>query len=464
MLLSFPFLLELRFGSQGASRARVERLLALESCRCHRKSCYQKLASSKATLLQYLQQLWSLPKHIQDEYIKQVAGNRKGKEWFLLGKRMASKCVVAMIGFGNARMARIGKSQVDRRYKVWGLATLRQNSIHVIGISCVFIFVCLSMFVFLLACLLVCCFLSVSAKTPSFALVPEAFKKPAVKTRLINQFLLDVYSKAGGMLPDRPFGSTYLNLKLLKASCQEFCTSRFQRGGRPRKMQPEKLTVVMGSVHSEVGEAGVFRLTLFPCCCFLEAVKPAGDASSSEGEDTADLVSPKETLESDMELKMHLLGMNGYFSWPRPEVMNFFFESIGDQIQPRACETNFASAISSLPTRWLAPGTLRMLYHQMGQTDSISLLSSNGNGSKLYLLLWSFLKAGFTPRYNHFHRVYRRYWGNVLKFLAVSQHGACDVCVDLKDSFKLCRVTSLQPLTCFNMCPEVSTVSTFLCS
>lgn len=262
VLLSFPFLLELRFGSQGASRARVERLLALESCRCHRKSCYQKLASSKATLLQYLQQLWSLPKHIQDEYIKQVAGNRKGKEWFLLGKRMASKCVVAMIGFGNARMARIGKSQVDRRYKVWGLATLRQNSIHVIGISCVFIFVCLSMFVFLLACLLVCCFLSVSAKTPSFALVPEAFKKPAVKTRLINQFLLDVYSKAGGMLPDRPFGSTYLNLKLLKASCQEFCTSRFQRGGRPRKMQPEKLTVVMGSVHSEVGEAGVFRLTV----------------------------------------------------------------------------------------------------------------------------------------------------------------------------------------------------------
>ena len=35
------------------------------------------------------------------------------------------------------------------------------------------------------------------------------------------------------------------------------------------------------------------------------------------------------------------------------------------------------------------------------------------------------------------------------------------MCVDLKDSFKLCRVTGLQPLTCFNMCPEVSTVSTF---
>ena len=190
------------------------------------------------------------------------------------------------------------------------------------------------MFVFLLACLLVCCFLSVSAKTPSFALVPEAFKKPAVKTRLINQFLLDVYSKAGGTLPDRPFGSMFLNLKLLQASCQEFCTTRFQRGGRPRKMQPEKLTVVMGSVHSEVGEAGVFRLTVFPCCCFLEAVKPAGDASSSEGEDTADLVSPKETLESDMELKMHLLGMNGYFSWPWPEVMNFFVNQLGTRSNP----------------------------------------------------------------------------------------------------------------------------------
>ena len=139
MNLFLPLLLELRFGSQGASRARVERLLALESCRCHRRTCFQKLASSRATLLHYLQQLWSLPKHVQDEYIKQVAGNGKGKEWFLLGKRLASKCVVAMIGFGNARMARIGKSQVDRRYKVWGLATLRQNSFIFISISCVFV-------------------------------------------------------------------------------------------------------------------------------------------------------------------------------------------------------------------------------------------------------------------------------------------------------------------------------------
>ena len=63
-------------------------------------------------------------------------------------------------------------------------------------------------------------------------------------------------------------------------------------------------------------------------------MKPAGDASSSEGEDATDLVSPKETLESDMELKMHLLGMNGYFSWPRPEVMNFSGKSIGYWMQP----------------------------------------------------------------------------------------------------------------------------------
>ena len=35
---------------------------------------------------------------------------------------------------------------------------------------------------------------------------PEAFKRSPVKTRLINQFFLEMYIKSAGMLPDKCLG------------------------------------------------------------------------------------------------------------------------------------------------------------------------------------------------------------------------------------------------------------------
>eukprot|EP00435_Cladocopium_sp_Y103_P022346 s1099_g5.t1 len=68
--------------------------------------------------------------------------------------------------------------------------------------------------------------------------------------------------------------------------------------------------------------------------------------SSSEAGDDADLPVQAESLEQDEELRMHLLGQNS-----------------------QSVETNFAKTIKSLPTRFLAPGNLHMLYEQWGRRD-----------------------------------------------------------------------------------------------
>ncbi|CAL1167378.1 unnamed protein product [Cladocopium goreaui] len=100
-------------------------------------------------------------------------------------------------------------------------------------------------------------------------------------------------------------------------------------------MEPEKLTVIIG----ESGKGND---------------EDEGESDSSV-DDGTDLIVPKETLESDEELRMHLLGMDSFFS--------------------EAVETNWASKVASLPTRWLPPGTIRMLYYQMGRTEEISNFS-----------------------------------------------------------------------------------------
>ena len=81
---------------------------------------FSKLVAVKPVLLQFLGLFWKMSKHSQDEYLKQVTG--PGKRWFLLGEHMAAKCVIAAIGIGNSRMARVTKGHVDRRFKVWGFA------------------------------------------------------------------------------------------------------------------------------------------------------------------------------------------------------------------------------------------------------------------------------------------------------------------------------------------------------
>lgn len=110
----------LRRGCDGASTLRIEMLLCRAACRCHRKSCFSKLVAVKSELLQFLALFWKMSKHSQDEYLKQVTG--PGKRWLLLGQHMAAKCVIAAIGIGNSRMARVTKGHVDRRFKVWGFA------------------------------------------------------------------------------------------------------------------------------------------------------------------------------------------------------------------------------------------------------------------------------------------------------------------------------------------------------
>ena len=108
-----------RWGSDGASNLRIGMLLR-RSCRCHRTGCFKKLSPVRAVLLEFLRAFWGMSKHSQDEYLKQVIG--PGKQWYLLGQYMAAKCVIAAIGLGNSRMARVSKGHVDRRFKVWGLA------------------------------------------------------------------------------------------------------------------------------------------------------------------------------------------------------------------------------------------------------------------------------------------------------------------------------------------------------
>lgn len=78
-----------------------------------------------------------------------------------------------------------------------------------------------------------------------------------------------------------------------------------------------------------------------------------------------------------------------------------------------ACvETNFGNNLKNLPTRWLPPGNLCMLYYQMQVDD----------------------KNGIS--YAHFWRVFRQQWQNLLKFLPSSTHGACDICTGYKTAFK----------------------------
>lgn len=80
-----------------------------------------------------------------------------------------------------------------------------------------------------------------------------------MKSRLVNQFLLSVYIKSAGMLPDKPLGKVIMygeerinevQLSKLPGFQTELIVDlmlRFCRSGRPRKMstQTEKLTIVL---------------------------------------------------------------------------------------------------------------------------------------------------------------------------------------------------------------------------
>lgn len=153
--------------------------------------------------------------------------------------------------------------------------------------------------------------------------------------------------------------------------------SRFQRGGRSRgnKGTPkEKLSVVMEEDATSV-------------CDYDDAA-----SSSSSDLDPAndfDDVQPEE-MEVDEEIQLHIMGLTGYFT--------------------SVVETNFASKIKCLPTRYLLTGNIKMLWHQFCVTHSVSYL--------------------------HFWRTFREIWQNTLRFTPPSQHGQCDCCASFKESFR----------------------------
>lgn len=144
---------------------------------------------------------------------------------------------------------------------------------------------------------------------------------------------------------------------------------RFLRASRSKKSH-EKITVVFESVDDHESEA---------------------ESTSDEGDH--DEVIPEEPIEKDQELRLHVLGMNSFFT--------------------SCVETNFASNIKNLPVRYLPPGTIHMLWMNM-QTE----------------------RKGDGISYNHFWRTFRQGWSNLLRFVAPSTHGACDVCCGFKSDFK----------------------------
>ncbi|CAL1145894.1 unnamed protein product [Cladocopium goreaui] len=181
-----------------------------------------------------------------------------------------------------------------------------------------------------------------------------AVQRTARKRREVNLYLLKLYMDAAGMLPQK-----------------------FQRGGRSRgnKGTPkEKLSVVMEEDATSV-------------CDYDDAA-----SSSSSDLDPAndfDDVQPEE-MEVDEEIQLHIMGLTGYFT--------------------SVVETNFASKIKCLPTRYLPTGNIKMLWHQFCVTHSVSYL--------------------------HFWRTFREIWQNTLRFTPPSQHGQCDCCASFKESFR----------------------------
>ena len=114
-----------RFGHHGTVDSRLEHLRLQNSCRCHRRTCFQQLKGLKQALLQFLSAFWSMTKHVQDEFLRSTIMESEGntrcrKTGFLLGKLFGPKCCLAVLGVGNCRVLRVTQGRFDRRFAVWG--------------------------------------------------------------------------------------------------------------------------------------------------------------------------------------------------------------------------------------------------------------------------------------------------------------------------------------------------------
>lgn len=69
-------------------------------------------------------------------------------------------------------------------------------------------------------------------------------------------------------------------------------------------------------------------------------------------------------MEDDEELRLHCIGCQSFYTRP-----NRFVLFILEFMTERFCETGFAQNIASLPTRYLPPGNIKMLFYQFSQTN-----------------------------------------------------------------------------------------------
>ena len=130
------------------------------------------------------------------------------------------------------------------------------------------------------------------------------------------------------------------------------------------------------------------------------------ESSDSESEAGDTLHVAGETLEDDEELSLHILGLNSYFCkfladvntqskynglnqrmlsrMPKKATLESYMAHVtvvfefstysscpaSSLVLPRHVETNGATALSALPTRYLAPSSIKMLWMQFRQERS----------------------------------------------------------------------------------------------
>ena len=113
----------------------------------------------------------------------------------------------------------------------------------------------------------------------------------------------------------------------------------------------------------------------------------------------------------------------------------------------RYVETAFAQKVNELPTRYLPPGSIKMLYHEFAlRYPTVSYLEQALVGMVLIHGLRSLpvssclsgLKNSTYPRFRYgtFWRRFVSVWKNTLRFTPASDHSTCDTCLDLKERFK----------------------------
>ena len=109
----------------------------------------------------------------------------------------------------------------------------------------------------------------------------------------------------------------------------------------------------------------------------------------------------------------------------------------------RYVETTFAQSIAHLPTRYMPPGSIKMLYYQFSQQHAgisclvLPCLLSFSRSSQFLPVSDDFVSLLGIARYSTFYRRYKAAWQNTLRFLTPTSHAACDACMDYKEAFRV---------------------------